>query len=905
MILEPAFALFTLALTGAFLPAAGEHGCQNPTDSALSGSVQDSTSALVPGTLLSLDGSRKTTSGVDGSFAFACVSAGTHHLLASAGGFAGLDLTLITPAKSPILIMLQPEVVQTNVGVSAAEPGASTGSMTISGGDLQTLADDPDDLLRELQQLGAANGGSPANTTITVDGFQGASKLPPKSSIAYIKVNPDLYSAEYRDPPYDGGRVEIYTRPGQSAFHGALFTTNGSPWENARDPFSPEKAAIGKQRYGFELTGPVQKGSDFALDLEHRSIDNFAVVNAVTLDSAGDQVNTVANVPTPQALWVGEARLDWQLGATNTLATTYSANVNSLENLGVGGTMLAETGYDSGQYEHTLRFTDVTVVSPRLMHEARVSLRWDGQTDTPLSSAPQINVAGTFTSGGATIGPEHLRGFSLEADDDAILTTKKHTLQFGTQLMLYDEHQQLTTNFNGTYTFGGGTAPALDLNNMPVPGQAEIISGIEQYRRALLNLAGGTPTAFSNVVGTPAVSFKQLQDAVYLQDQFDAGHGMHISAGLRYSLQNDPVVLNGVNPRIGVMWAPGRSGAWTLHGHMGMFSIAFNETDQAEVLREDGSARVTSTVYNPVYGNPFAGATPIHSARQFSPHIANIGSLAGDIGGTRVWPKGYSLSFTYSFSRIWNDLRSENINAPLDGEPTGARALGIPNLDLLQMQNSARSIVDVESVSFNNSKSKYVHFYSGGDRLNIVSDTDDDHFFTPQNAFSDAGEFAHISNFATWQVYGSIRLYLPEKLQLSTRLHASGDQHYNITTGFDNNGDGNFNDRPQYATPNIPGAIPTPFGLLTNSGGAGAFPRNKGVLPWTYYLDENLQRDFTLSRDAKAEHQQLLSVNVRSSNLINHTNITQVGGVLGSPLFGVPYQADNGRRVEAGLRYSF
>jgi hypothetical protein len=27
--------------------------------------------------------------------------------------------------------------------------------------------------------------------------------------------------------------------------------------------------------------------------------------------------------------------------------------------------------------------------------------------------------------------------------------------------------------------------------------------------------------------------------------------------------------------------------------------------------------------------------------------------------------------------------------------------------------------------------------------------------------------------------------------------------------------------------------------------------------------------------------------------------------VLGSPDFGVPYAADNGRRVEAGARYSF
>ena len=76
-------------------------------------------------------------------------------------------------------------------------------------------------------------------------------------------------------------------------------------------------------------------------------------------------------------------------------------------------------------------------------------------------------------------------------------------------------------------------------------------------------------------------------------------------------------------------------------------------------------------------------------------------------------------------------------------------------------------------------------------------------------------------------------------------------------------------------------------------------------MPWTIHLDTNVQRAFALTHNPKAEHQQVLTVNVRSSNVLNHLNVTQVGGVLGSPLFGVPYAADNGRRVEAGLRYAF
>ena len=136
-----------------------------------------------------------------------------------------------------------------------------------------------------------------------------------------------------------------------------------------------------------------------------------------------------------------------------------------------------------------------------------LSFRWDGETDVPNSTAAQVNVAGAFTGGGATIGQQRLKELNIEADDDAILTTKHHTMKFGTQFMLYDEHQQLTTNFNGTYTFGGGTAPVLDANNQPVAGETETITGVEQYQRALLGLAGGSPTAYSNVAGTPTVDF--------------------------------------------------------------------------------------------------------------------------------------------------------------------------------------------------------------------------------------------------------------------------------------------------------------------------------------------------------------------------------------------------------------
>ena len=848
----------------------------------VSGTVRDSSLALIAGAQVTLDGSSLKTSGSDGHFAFACVEGGKHTISATSQGFARGVVTVTAPHAQPVELVLALEPVETQMDVSGdeapAESATSSGpTQTISGNRLQSLADDPDDLLRELQQLSAAAGGNPSNTTVAVDGFQDSSKLPPKSSIAYIQVNPDQFSAQYREPPFEGGRVEVYTKPGQKAYHGALFATNGSPWENARDPFSTSKAAIGKQRYGFELTGPVRKtGSDFALTLEHRSIDNFAVVDAFTgFDAQGNYVNTLANVATPQRLWLGTARLDWQLGAKNTFIASYSANVNHLVNVGAGGIALQENGYDSQTYEHMFRVSDITTASAHLMHEARASFRWDGETDTPNSTATQVQVAGAFTGGGATIGPQRLHEFEIEADDDAILTTKNHTLKFGTQFFMYDEHQTLTSSFNGTYIFG-----------------------------SLQDYAQGKPTAFTNVAGTPSVDFVQIENALFVQDDWNVGHGVHVAAGLRYFVQTNPAAYNGMTPRAGILWSPSKKGTWTLHAHAGLFSGRFGEKDYAEVLREDGTARVTSTVYNPVYGNPMLGATPIQTVRTFSPHIQELTWALENVGGTRALPHGWNLSFDYYIGRIWNYTRTNNINSPLNGNPYGPRP-GAANLNILQMQDSGQGRANAEFFGIDQHQLKRVQFFAGAVRVDLIDDTNDDEFFTPQSAYSNAGEFAHRSGQPEWNFFGNVNFNLPEKIELTGDFNGGATSRYNITTGFDNNGDGDFNDRPQYAAPGTPGAVATPYGLLVSSGGTGVLQRNVGVMPTTVYLDMNLQRAFVLTHDPKVEHQQKLTLNVRSSNILNHTNVTQVGGVLGSPLLGVPYAADNGRRVEAGVRYSF
>jgi hypothetical protein len=878
----------------------------------LLGTIQDSTDAVIPGATIQLDGGQSQSSGSDGRFRFPCVSSGPHHLTTSAPGFALLEQDLPTRPPAELHITLIPSdavtiTVDADTPVSQPTLGGINGA-TLSGSQLTTLADDPDDLQRELQQLAAAAGGPPSGTVISVDGFQDDSPLPPKSSIARIEVNPDLFSAENRQPPYEGGHIQIFTKPGAKTFHGSLFTTNSSQFMNARDPFSDAPAAIGKQRYGFTLNGPVRKvGSNFSLALEHRSIDEFAVVNAITLDSAGNQTSVVSNVPTPQRLWIGSARVDVQLGPKNIAFASYSANVNHLSNVGAGGTSLVTTGYDSQTYDHILRFSDTTTLSPNLLHEGRVNIDFRGEIDDPTSTAPQVQVAGAFTGGGANIGQQRIRQARTEWDDDIIFTKGKHSLKAGLQLFDYVEHQTLTTNFNGTYIFGGGTAPVLDVHNNPTAA-TETITGLEQYRRSLLALPGGTPTQYSSVAGNPKVDFTEVYAAFFAQDDIKLLPNLTLSVGLRYFLANHPFQANGITPRFGITWAPGGSKTLSLNAHLGLFSghspngLAFTE---AELRREDGIARVTSLVYNPVYGAPVTtGSSVVHSLRTLAPNYNSNQSAMAQIGADKTLPFGFSISSNLIYIRGWHQERSLNVNTPLDGSPTGARP-GVANLNVLQLQNSANTTGDIEFAGIGNQKLKRVQFFVGAVRVHILSNTDDNAFFAPQSSTTNAGEYSRESGNSLWQNFANLDVHLPKKAILSFNYYGNGNSPFNITTGFDNNGDGNFNDRPRFAQPGQSGAVVTPFGRLISSGGTGVLARNSASLPWSFHLDGNIQRAFTLTRNSKADHPQTLTANIRSSNLLNHTNVTGEGGVLGSPLFLVPYAADNSRRVEGGLRYNF
>ena len=137
-----------------------------------------------------------------GAFTVSCVGNKPQTIWVHAEGFADAEAT--GRAGASITVHLRIADVHTVVEVGK-DSGASVdtdhgaGTHTLSARRYRKgMADDPDDFKRQLQILAASSGGAPGQAILTVDGFQnGSTRCRPKSSIASIRVNPDMFSSEY------------------------------------------------------------------------------------------------------------------------------------------------------------------------------------------------------------------------------------------------------------------------------------------------------------------------------------------------------------------------------------------------------------------------------------------------------------------------------------------------------------------------------------------------------------------------------------------------------------------------------------------------------------------------------------------------------------------------------------
>jgi hypothetical protein len=891
----------------------------------IDGVVTDPTGAVIPGARVQASSGATALTDATGRYVFACEPGTSITIAADATGFATATNHAHARVGSVAHVNLKLSVasVETNVVVHAnASGGDSAGSTVLGTEAVERLSDDPDDLLRELQTMAAGGGGAPGGAIISVNGFQNGSPLPPKASIAEIRINPDPFSSQYERAPWIAPNIEITTKPGAKAFHGALFFVESDSAFDATDPFSVTATPASKQRYGFELSGPViGRNSDFFLALEKRDINEFNVVDAETLDRGYNPAPLEQTVAAPQHLWIGSARGDWQITSNDVATFSFSSNFSNLGNQGVGGLNIATSGFNSLQSEYDLRLLNTQILSSHLLNETRIGYSWLTTEQTPLSPEPSLMVAGYFTGGGATSGNLNDRERDLEADDDFIFTRGKHSLKVGLQSLAFFIRDYDPDTFNGAFVFGGGSAPVLDANNNPT-GETTTINALEQYRRSLLNLPGGAPTTFKICTGTPVVPETQWRLALYVQDRAKLTQHLTVNAGLRYQLQTSPGTFANFAPRAGLAWAPDKKSNWLIHLSGGMFINPVDPAYALQAKRLNGVRQQEKTIYSPNFQSPMTpapGSISVDTIWQLPSTVTQLPSLMAQTGLGHEFPHHWHLQANLDYGAAWDWMRQTNINAPTVASSIGAApnpltALLAPrpiavNENIFRYEQLAyrrgglvEFALEQNSYKRFNLSADYLHLdfrSDGGFRLGDLPGA-----ANPQSAYSEKGESARWDSEMPNLFFASANLNLPFKIDLSSLLDFESGHPYNITTGTDANGDGDFNDRPSYASAPGPGVYSTPFGLLTTNTVNGDVPRNLGTMPAQLHLDTNLSREFALNPRDK-DHHRTLTLNVRSTNLLNHTNVTAVNTILSSSALGRPVAADTARRVELGARFTF
>jgi hypothetical protein len=819
----------------------------------------------------------------------------------------------------------------------STDPAANSNALVLKGDDLAALADDPDDLAADLQALAGPSAG-PGGGSIFIDGFSGGD-LPPKESIREIRINQNPFSPEYDKLGF--GRIEIFTKPGADKYRGTVDYNFADDFWNSRNPYSLTKAPLLLNEFEGGGGGPLGKRASFTLDAQRNTVDNGSIVNAVTLDPATLAIQPYSTIyKTPQRFTRASPRVDYALGENHTLSVRYTFTTADINGSGIGTFDLPSRGYDVKYTHQTAQITETSVFGTAV-NETRFQFYRGVNHMTAFDDSPALQVLGAFNGNGSNVGHSADTQNSYEFQNITSMIKGAHSIRFGVRLREQSDDNASPNNFNGTFSFGGGLAPA-DLTGT---GPLVPISSIERYQRTLLLAAqglsptqiralGGGATQFSISAGNPALSVSQFDAGLFAGDYWRIRPNLTLSLGVRYELQTNISDWRDVAPRVAVAWSPGsvkKPGKTVIRAGFGTFYDRFALANTLTAERFNGLVQQQYVVTNPDF---FPNVPPLSSlaGSQSTQVIERVASdlrapylLQSAFSFERQLPAHITLAVTYSNAHGLHQLRSRDINAPLPGtyqigvQGSGVFPLGTPGPVMLMESSGVynqNQLIANMSAKVNGGLSLF-GFYV----LNQAKSNTDGVGTTIANTYDYHGEYGPASTDVRNRVTFGGSINSRFNIRVSPFVILQSGAPFDITAGQDLYGTTLFNGRPGIATgSDKPGLISTSYGLLdpNPTPGEAQLPRNYGRGPGQFTVNLRLAKTIGFgplkegSGGSRAQasgtsggmaipgggslrniigvpstsrrYNLVISMSVR--NLLNHTNEGPITGDITSPLFG-------------------
>jgi Carboxypeptidase regulatory-like domain len=763
----------------------------------------------------------------------------------------------------PLKKMEESVTVAQNAQAAAADPRGTAFKTVLSRQEIENLSDDPSEMAQQLQDLAGGN------ATIRVDSFAGA-PLPPKALIKSIHIVRDQFAAENHSAESEG--IDIITQPGQGALSGGLTSRLRDGSMSARSPFVSEKGPERQERIEGSVGGTLIKGrSSFALSVEGRNSFDTPII-FVALPGGGRR-SELLDLRHPSTDWSIYGLVDYALTRDQTLRLSYDQGRATQENLGVGGSDLIERAYSTTSQDHEFRAQIVGPLGRRTFANTRLQLEWQDSGAVSVTAARTVVVNGAFTSGGAQVsGGRHPRTFELASDVDYV--RGMNTVRTGFLAAGGTYRSDSSTNTLGTFTF----------------------ASVEAFN-------ANAPATYTQRIGDPRVKYFNAQAAVYVQDDIRVRKSLTLSPGVRYEIQSHLADSNNLGPRMGITWAPFRSGHTTLRGSYGIFYNWLSATTYEQTLRVDGLRQRDLFIENPTYPNPGTGGTITTTNRYLLGPDVQMGRTQRFSAGIdqTISPK-IRVNASFQAVRAVDQLRGRNLNAPVDGvrpDPAFANVIetvsdGETHSDQLSATlnvNLAGGVRNTAAALWNARRTTVrIAYWIARANNNI-----DGPFVVPPSGTLDS-EWAPAPGDRRHRYQVSVNSQALKNLNATLSLAGNTGTPYNITTGFDDNHDSLFNDRPAGVSRNS---------VRTSSQATVSANLSYAIGLGTPAAGRAQERPGGGERGGQPGGRYRLVFTLAVNNLTNRPNFSGFSGVRTSPFFLTPTAVANPRKVDLGVSIRF